>query len=95
MASGRLMYRLMSLVDVLAHTGLIWAVANGFLGIELRPWMLILIVLVGIAHTERQLRLRGPRRVRLLGLIPLAPRHWFSDLTSTTEGRSVDRNSDR
>ena len=92
MAFGRLMYRLMSLIDVLAVTGLIWAVADGFLGIELRPWMLILALLIGIAATERQLRLRGPRQVRLLGLIPLGPRHWFSDLTPTAEGPTADRN---
>lgn len=90
---GRVMYRLMSFVDVLAVAGLIWAVADGVLGIELRLWMLIFAILVGIAATERQLRLRGPRQVRLLGLIPLGPRHWFSDLTPAAEGPSADRDS--
>lgn len=95
MALGRLLYRLTALVDILALTGVIWAVAEGVLGIELRPWMLVLGVLVGIAHNERQLRLRGPRQVRLLGLVPLAPRRWFSDPGPTAEGRIGGRSPDR
>lgn len=94
-AFGSFIYRVMSLVDVILVAGLIWVVADGLLGIETRPWMLILAVLVGIAVTERQLRLRGPRQVRLLGLIPLAPRRWFSNLTPTVEGRCADRNPTR
>ena len=95
MAFRRLRYRLMSLVEVFAAVGLVWVVADGLLGIELRPWMLIFAVLVGIAYAEGRLRSRKPRQVRLLGLIPLAPRHWFCDLTPNAGNRSTDHNLER